>query len=104
MIYMMATLDVIPDKVREFNDFLGQELAPFLGKFGMELTGSWIISVGVMHQVVDLWSFESFEHFERVMTSIFKDPEFRKLDGRLRTMVTSETTKMLSPLPCSPLK
>jgi hypothetical protein len=104
MIYMMATLNVKPDKVREFNRFLGEELAPFLGKLGMELAGSWISSVGVMHEVVDLWSFENFQHFERVMSSIVKDPEFRKLDARLRTMVTSETTKMLSPLPCSPLK
>ena len=104
MIYLMATVDVIPDKVGEFNAFLGQELAPFLGKFGMELTGSWINSIGVMHQVVDLWSLKSLEHFEQLMTRFFKEPEFRKLDGRLRTMVTSETTKILFPLPCSPLK
>ena len=104
MIYMQATVDVIPDKVGEFVEFLGKELAPFVDRFGMKLVGSWTNTVGTMFQVIDLWAFESLEHFGRAITAMVRDPEFRKLDSRLRTIITSETTKVLWPLPCSPMR
>ena len=104
MIYLMATLDVIPDKMGEFVEFLEKEGVPLFDRFGLKLVGSWTTTVGTMNQVVDLWACESLEHFGRAMTAMVRDPEFRKLDSKLRTITTSETTKLLWPLPCSPMR
>lgn len=104
MIYFQAVIDVKPGKLRDFSRLMEQELAPYLSKAGMKLIGSWTNITDKVNEVTDLWAFESLEAYGRVFASFIRDPEYLNIDGRLRELITSETIKLMSPLPCSPLK
>ena len=104
MIYFQATLDVLPHRLGEFSEFVGKELVPCVGQYGMKLVGGWVNTVGKMNEVIDLWCFESLEQFGKGMAEMVRDREWRRLDATLRTMAPVEVTKLLWPLPYSPLR
>ncbi|MFC1944648.1 NIPSNAP family protein [Chloroflexota bacterium] len=104
MIYFQTNMMMSPGKSQEFNEILGQHLAPVMDKYGGKLIGSWETAVGTLNEITDLWAFNSMGHFEEAMKSFGRDPELRPYLITLQSLVVSETMKLLRPLPCSPLK
>ena len=104
MIYLNATLQVVPGKVPEFDKFLGKQFSPYLEKLGARFVGSWSTLVGNQSEITDLWCFENAGHYEEVMQQIMRDPEALPLISTLNTIIAKENTKLMYPLRCSPLK
>jgi hypothetical protein len=104
MIYLLGTLQVLPDKIPEFNAWLGNTFVPLFGKYGARLVGSWVTNVGIRAEVTDLWCFDSMVLYEEAIRSLRRDKESREAFTTLFSITTNETTRFLDPLPCSPLK
>ena len=95
MIYLHATLQLLQGKATEFNDLLANGIAPSVGKYGMKLVGSWENVVGNRDEVIDIWQLDSIEQYEAFT---------RETRGMSSPLVIGETTKLIRPLPCSPLR
>jgi len=104
MIYLHVTLEVAPGKFREFNELMSNGLVPLMEKHGAKLIGSWETAVGTRDEVTDLWCFDNMGHFEGSLESLIRDSELRSLLPTVSSVITKETTKLLRPLPFSPLK
>ena len=104
MIYLHATLQLGQGKGREFDEFLGKRFSPYLQNLGDKFVGSWMTLVGNQSEVTDLWSFEDAAHYEKVMMTIMRDKEAAPMAVTLNSIVDRETTKLMLPLRCSPLR
>ena len=104
MIYLHATLQLQQGKAREFDEFLGTRFSPYLKELGANFVGSWLTLVGNQSEVTDLWSFEDAAQYESIMRTIMRDRAAAPLAETLTTLVAKETTKLMLPLRCSPLK
>jgi len=104
MVYLHATLQLAPYKSREFGKFLATTLVPLFEKHGAKLIGSWETFLGNQSEITDIWGFDSLAHFEASTQSMLRDPQFASALEAMAPMVVSETTKLLAPLKCSPLK
>jgi hypothetical protein len=105
MIYLHTTVQLAgPAKVLEFEEVLGKKFSPYLEKLGAKFVGSWFTLVGPQSEVTDLWCFENAAHYEEVMQKVMMDPEAIPLMATLSSLIVQETTKLMYPLPCSPLK
>lgn len=101
MIYLIASIVLLPETVQEFNDILEKEYLPIARKHGAILVASWRTTVGNVDEVTDVWEFESLEKFEKIRQSQFQDPEYQRVRKKIRSLMTSTTHKLASPLPCS---
>ncbi|MFC1994744.1 NIPSNAP family protein [Chloroflexota bacterium] len=70
MMHFRATLDVLPHKLGEFSEFVGKELVPCVGQYGMKLVGGWVNTVGKVNEITDQWCFESLERFGKDMAEM----------------------------------
>ena len=104
MIYLIASIILVPEKIQEFSDILEKEYLPLLEEHGGKLIASWRTIIGNCDEVTDIWQFESLGQFEKWRQSQSQDPKYMEVRKKIRSLVTSETLKMASPLPCSPLK
>lgn len=104
MIYLMATVDVLSGKREEFVNILRDEFIPLTEKHGQKLVASWRSVSGTVDQIIDMWSYESFEHFEKVSRSQMRDPEWRATSTKLRPLVLCENLQLLTAFPFSPIK
>ena len=104
MIYLHATLQLGQGKAREFDEFLGTQFSPYLQNLGAKFVGSWMTLVGNQSEITDLWSFEDAAHYEKVMMTIMRDKQAAPMAATLASVVDKETTELMLPLRCSPLK
>lgn len=104
MIYLLATVQLNTGKLQEFSDILSKEYLPIAEKQGQKLVGTWRTVVGNVDEVIDLWAFDSLEHFSKVRAALAQNPEWQKAYVRLRSTVAAENHRIISPLAFSPLK
>ena len=104
MIYLVASIILVPEKTGEFNDIMEKEYLPIVEKHGAKLIAALRTTIGNVDEVTDVWEFESLEQFEGIRRSQFQDPEYMAVRGKIRALMTAETLKLASPLSCSPLK
>lgn len=102
MIYLVATIQLAPEKVEEFSNILAKDYLPVVSKHGQKLIASWRTVIGNVDEVTDVWEFESLAHMEKVRQSLFTDPDYLKVRRKVRSLMTSESIKIVAPLPFSP--
>jgi len=104
MIYLEATIEVVPGKMNEFMEVLSKEYLPASEKLGRKLAAQWQTLVGTLDEVVDLWAYDDLAHMQRFQEARQKDEEILKAGERLRSLIAHETTKLLMPTPYSAIK
>jgi hypothetical protein len=104
MIYLEATLRVVPGKMDEFMEVFSNEYLPASEKLGRKLAAQWRTFIGTLDEVVDLWAYDDLAHMQRFQEARQKDEEMAKAGKRLRALIAYETTKLLIPTPYSAMK
>ncbi len=104
MIYMIASIFLLPEKFLEFNDIMEKEYLPVVTKHGSKLVASLQTTIGDVDEVTDIWEFENLEKFEKIRQAQFNDPQYMKVRKKFRAMMKAETIKVATPFPCSPMK
>jgi len=73
MIYEMRTYSLIAGAAAEFARHAAEVATPIRGDRYGRLEGFWTTEIGRLHQVMHLWSFESFDERHRLRTELFQD-------------------------------
>ncbi len=104
MIYLEASLRVVPGKMKELMEVFEKEYLPLSNKFGRKLAAQWTTSIGTLDEVVDLWAYEDLTHMQRFNEERAKSPEFARASEHLRALIAYEEVRLLVPTPLSEMK
>jgi hypothetical protein len=97
MIYLEATLRVMPGKMHEFMDVSNTKL-------GRKLLGQWFTTVGTLDEVNAIWGYDDLTHMQRFNEARAKSAEAIKASEHLRPLIVYETVRLMAPTPLSPMK
>ena len=104
MIYLEASLRVVPGKMNELMEVFENEYLPASNKLGRKLVAQWKTSIGTLDEIIDLWAYDDLTHMQRFQEARAKSPEFRKASEHLRSLIAYETTRLMVPTPLSLMK
>jgi len=104
MIYVEASLRVVPGKMAEFMEVFEKEFLPLSNKLGRKMLAQWTTSIGTLDEVTDLWVYDDLNHMQRFNEARAKNAEFAKASVRLRALIAYESTRLLIPTKLSELK
>ena len=104
MIYIEASLRVVPGKMNELMEVFEKEFLPEGKKVGMNLVAQWRTNVGTLDEIVDLWGYDDLTQMQRVQEARAKSPEFLKAAGHLRALIAYEETRLMTPTSLSEMK
>ena len=104
MIYVEASIRVVPGKMNEFMEVFEKEFLPLSNKLGRKLAAQWRTTIGTLDEVTDLWVYDDLNHMQRFQEARAKSIEFTKASEHLRTLIAYETTRLMVPTPLSSMK
>ncbi len=104
MIYVEASIRVVPGKMNEFMEVFEKEFLPLSNKLGRKLAAQWRTTIGTLDEVTDLWAYDDLSHMQRFQEARAKSPEFTKASEHLRTLIAYETTRLMVPTALSSMK
>ncbi len=97
MIHMLATVQVRYNKLSVFRRLM-RHLVPILEAKGWRLQGAYVVSVGRLFKVYDLWLIPDAGSFRSVLAAASAEPEFRRWAAQLDECVESEHVELLDTL------
>jgi NIPSNAP len=104
MVYMLATVRVVPGKMEEFKKVFEREMLPAAKKIGWSLAAQWDTTVGTLSEVTDLWAYDDLSHMQRVQEAMSTSPEFQKAFAHIEPLIAHESMKLMVPTALSSLK
>jgi hypothetical protein len=104
MIYVEASLRVVPGKMNEFMEVFEKELLPASNKLGRTLVAQWATSIGTLDEITDLWGYDDLAHMQRFQEARAKSAEFTKASEHIRALIAFEATRLLVPTKLSAMK
>ena len=104
MIYIEATLRVLPGKMNEFMEVFEKEFLPASNKVGRKLVAQWRTTTGTLSEITDLWSYDDLTHMQRVFEEMAKSSEYVEATHHLGSLIAYEETKLMAPTPLSAMK
>ena len=104
MIYLEASLRIVPGKMNELMEVFEKEFLPASSKLGRKLVGQWMTTVGTLDEVTDLWAYDDLTHMQRFQEARTRSPECVKASEHLRSLIAYETTRLMVPTRLSQVK
>lgn len=104
MIYLEASIRVLPGKMPDFMEVFKKDFLSNSEKLGRRLVGQWHTLVGTLDEVTNLWVYDDLAHMQRFQEARVRSPEFVKISEHLRTFIAYETTRLMVPTPLSTMK
>ena len=104
MIYMHVTCQIQHRKVPEWTASYEKILLPLIEKHGQKLVGAWQTTIGIYDEVLDLYAFENMGEMERIRRELREDPVWIDYQKTSPSLEGLEVSKLMVPLPYSPLK
>ena len=104
MIYLEASLRVVPGKMKELMEVFEKEYLPLSNKFGRKLLAQWTTTIGTLDEVVDLWAYDDLEHMQCLNEARSKSPEFAAASEHLRALIAYEEVRLMVPTPLSEMQ
>ena len=91
MIKLLMSWDILPNKEREFLDFLVQEFTPALQKIGLQPTDAWLTVYGDGPQVLAGGVAQDME----AMTAILENSQWQELEHKLQEFIAHYKRKVV---------
>ena len=104
MIYIEASLRVVPGKMNELMKVFEKEFLPEGKKVGMNLVAQWRTNIGTLDEVIDLWGYDDLTQMQRVQEARAKSPGFLKAADHIRALIAYEETRLMTPTSLSAIK
>ncbi len=95
MIYELLTIDVKPNKVKEFNEFWLREALPVWEKHGIKHIGSWVTLIGKSNEVIRLFEYKDLAHFEQWRQFCSEDEKWKATHLKIWEYVINIDRKIL---------
>ncbi len=104
MIYELRTYQLVPGGVPEDLELARTKILPWIGEHGIKPLGFWRTEIGQLNEVVHLWAYDDLNDRQAKWTAWAKDPRRAEVMARLRTLVISQSNKILVPTELSPMQ
>jgi hypothetical protein len=91
MIKLLMSWDILPNKEREFLDFLLQEFTPALQKIGLQPTDAWLTVYGDGPQILAGGVVQDME----AMTTLLENRQWLELEHKLQEFITNYKRKVV---------
>jgi hypothetical protein len=107
MIYYQVTIQIKRGKLNEWVARFEKEMLPITERHGQKLAAAWSTSIGAYDEVTHVYAFENLAELERIRQEVAKDPDRIKMLAMPQpnvSLIDFETSKVMTPLPYSPLK
>jgi hypothetical protein len=93
-ICLQATLEIEAAGLARFTATMGEAVA-ILEAVGWKLDGAYMHCTGRLNTVVDLWTLEDYNHYERGIQTLMSHPRFPVIGEVLAATVRNETLVFL---------
>ena len=103
MIYIHRTTNVIPSKVKEYNELV-QKFLLLMEKYGVKLVGSWQTTIGESWEYTHITAVDDLATLQKNLKALNQDAEYHKLSEQMSHLIKKRIIKILSPTEYSPLK
>lgn len=103
MIYIHRTTNVIPSKVKDYNELV-QKFLLLMEKYGIKLAGSWQTTIGESWEYTHLTMVDDLATLQKNLRVLTQDQEYQKLQEQMSHLITRRVIKILSPTEYSPMK
>jgi hypothetical protein len=101
MAFMLVRLQCRYGKVREFEEVMSH-LVPVLERKGWRLVGAYVMSIGRLNKVYDLWEMPDANSVRSVLALAAQEPEFREWSAKLGEYLEEEELELLEEASYSP--
>ncbi len=103
MIVEMRTYTLHPGQVANYLKLYAAEGLATQTRILGKLVGYYSTEIGNVNQVVHLWAYDSFEERTKRRAALFADPTWLTYIPKVREMIITQESKILSPAPFSPI-
>jgi hypothetical protein len=103
MIYMETKLVVQPGKMGKYQE-VAKDMYALITKAGMKVIGVWYTVIGDTNEVIGLFASEDMGQLQKSSMAMAQDKEYQAVWQRVEPLLTSQTRKIMMPMPTSPLK
>ncbi|MFL5295758.1 MAG: NIPSNAP family protein [Phenylobacterium sp.] len=90
-VYIHVTLEIHAAGLGRFLEAMEKTAVPFLEGQGWKLSGAFVQRSGRLGNVIDLWELDDFQHYDRALQALMRDPAFPVFKKVLEETVISET-------------
>ncbi len=104
MIYELRTYQLVPGAVPEYLELARTKILPCIGEHGIKPLGFWTTAIGTLNEVVHLWAYSDLNDRQAKWDAWAKDPRRAEVMARLRSIVVSQSNKILTPTEFSQMK
>jgi len=104
MIYLLASVEVVPGKTSEYQGIIAKEAVSLYPKMGMNLIASWHGYTGNMNMSYTLFSFDDLAALQKSREAQQKNGAYQKVQVELNPLRVSMTQTVLEPNAWSPIK
>ncbi len=104
MIIEQRTYVFHPGGVPKFIAFYDQSVRDLQASILGNLIGYFTTEIGMLNQTVHMWGYDSFEERQRRRAELMKQPLFQAFVANIQPLLVSQESKILNPLPFSPIR
>jgi NIPSNAP len=100
---METKLLVQPGKMGKYQE-VEKDMYSFITKAGMKVIGVCHTVIGDTNEVLGLFASEDMGQLQKSSMAMTQDKEYQAIWQRVEPLLTSQTRKIMMPMPTSPIK
>jgi hypothetical protein len=104
MVYEERDYRIVAGRLGEFVKIYGEHGLPLQKKYLGQFIGYFTTEIGELNHVVALWGYYSLGDRETRRKTMLADPEWQGYLDRVKGLIDIQTTRILNPVPFSPLQ
>lgn len=104
MFYEMRTYTVQPGKLKEYLQYFEQEGLPIISRHAT-LVGWWYTEIGMLHQLVHIWAWESLDERVKRRAALLEDRDWmERFIAKATPLLVSQESKIMLAASFSPIR
>lgn len=104
MIYEERDYRIKPGKLAQFVQLYGEHGLPLQKEHLGAFIAYFTTEIGELNHVVALWGYESLDDRDKRRKAMLADPRWQSYVARVIDLIDIQTTRILTPVPYSPLQ
>ena len=104
MIYELRTYQLVVGGLPDYLEVARTKILPCIAEYGLKPVGFWYTEMGQLNEVVHLWAYNDLNERQEKWGKWARDPRRTEVIGKLRSIVVSQSNKILSPTDFSAMK
>ena len=104
MIVEERTYTLKPDSIKKFLQLYETEGMEIQLQYLPRMLGYFVPEVGILHQVIHLWGYETFEEREHCREALHADPRWQAYAAKVRPLFDKQENRIMRPMKWSPIR